>query len=102
MSVFAKRLKEARKACGLSQEALGREAGIDENTASARMNQYERGVHVPDVLIVAKIAKVLNRPTSYFYEQDDEIAEMLSQFYGLSKKERKAVMSVIADLSNQN
>lgn len=102
MSVFAKRLKEARKAFGLSQEALGREAGIDENTASARMNQYERGVHVPDVLIVAKIAEALHKPTSYFYEQDDEIAEMLSQFYGLSKKDRKAVMSIIADLANRN
>lgn len=99
MSVFAKRLKAARKASGLSQEKLGREAGIDENTASARMNQYERGVHVPDVSIVEKIAKVLHRPTSYFYEKDDEIAAMLIHFHKLTKKERQTVLKFIAELS---
>lgn len=46
--VVAKRLKEARLAKGLSQKKLGIAAGIDEFTASPRMNQYERGVHIPD------------------------------------------------------
>jgi transcriptional regulator with XRE-family HTH domain len=39
------RLKEARLRTGLSQQKLGILAGIDEATASARMNQYERGIH---------------------------------------------------------
>ena len=38
MSVFSKRLKEARRENGLSQERLGVLAGIDEMSASARMN----------------------------------------------------------------
>ncbi len=42
------RLKEARLRAGLSQQKLGILAGIDEATASARMNQYERGIHTPD------------------------------------------------------
>lgn len=99
MSDFAKRLKAARKASGLSQERLGVAAGIEEATASVRMNQYERGVHVPDVSIVAKIAKVLHRPTSYFYETDDEIASMLCQYHRLTKKQRQTVLKLIAELS---
>ena len=41
--MLIKRLKEARLRSGLSQEKLGVLAGIDEASASARMNQYERG-----------------------------------------------------------
>lgn len=43
MSTMARRLKEARQRAGLTQERLGVLAGIDEMSASARMNQYERG-----------------------------------------------------------
>lgn len=37
-----------RKAEGQSQKQLGILAGMDEFAASARMNQYEKGVHAPD------------------------------------------------------
>src|SRR5262249_47548553 len=43
--LFARRLKAARLGAGLTQEALGVQAGIDEFSASARINQYERGKH---------------------------------------------------------
>ena len=62
MSVFTKRLKEARTAAGYSQEKLGILAGIEEASASARMNQYERGKHQPDYSVVEKIAKILDVP----------------------------------------
>lgn len=38
-SVFPKRLKQARLRSGLTQEQLGIQAGIDEFSASARVNQ---------------------------------------------------------------
>ncbi|VDR30110.1 Uncharacterised protein [Raoultella terrigena] len=41
------RLKETRLRTGLSQQKLGILTGIDKATASARMNQYERGIHPP-------------------------------------------------------
>lgn len=44
MSIFTKRLKEA----AVSQEWLGILAGIDEMSASARMNQYGRGKYEPE------------------------------------------------------
>ncbi|KAA8997323.1 helix-turn-helix transcriptional regulator [Affinibrenneria salicis] len=71
------RLKEARLKAGLSQQQLGVLAGIDEATASARMNQYERGVHTPDFELVCRLAAVLNIPASYFYTVEDDLAEII-------------------------
>ncbi len=76
-----KRLKEARLAQRISQKKLGIAAGIDEFVASARMNQYEVGKHVPDFVILEKIAKVLKMPTAFFYTNDDVLAELI-QIYG--------------------
>jgi len=82
------RLKEARLRAGLSQQKLGVLAGIDEATASARMNQYERGVHTPDFALACKLAEVLNVPVSYFYTPEDELAEIILNYRPV-KKTRK-------------
>ena len=37
------RLKTARKKVGFTQQQLGIALGMEPNTASARMNQYEKG-----------------------------------------------------------
>lgn len=95
MSVFSERLKEARAAAGLSQEKLGVLAGIDEATASARMNQYERGKHEPDFTMVSRIAKALKVPTAYFYIEDNDMADLLLVFYRLNKADRQKVMSFV-------
>lgn len=76
-SPFPRRLKEARLASGYSQKSLGIAAGIDEFAASARMNQYERGVHAPDFGTVQQIASVLRLPTAFFYCEEDELAEVI-------------------------
>jgi transcriptional regulator with XRE-family HTH domain len=95
MSVLAKRLKEARLKAGLSQERLGVMAGIDEMSASARMNQYERGKHVPDISIVEKFAEVLNLPSAFFYATDDDLAQLLYHFHRLSDADKKRFLSMI-------
>jgi transcriptional regulator with XRE-family HTH domain len=79
-SVVARRLKQARAQAGLSQKQLGIRAGIDEFSASARINQYERGKHTPDFSTVERIAKVLKVPTPYFYARDDELAALIVKF----------------------
>ncbi len=71
------RLKQARERMGLAQQRLGILAGIDEATASARMNQYERGVHTPDFELVCRLAAILQVPACYFYTREDELAEMI-------------------------
>lgn len=77
---FPKRLKEARTAAKYTQEQLGIAAGIDESSASARMNQYEKGIHAPDFTMVKNIASVLAIPTAYFYCEEDELAQMILDY----------------------
>lgn len=77
LPIVAKRLREARERKGLSQKALGIAAGIDEFSASARVNQYERGKHVPDLLTVRNFSAVLAVPVPYFYAEDQLLADML-------------------------
>jgi transcriptional regulator with XRE-family HTH domain len=95
MSALAKRLKEARLRSGLSQERLGILAGIDEMSASARMNQYERGKHAPDWLTVQRLAAVLQVPVAYFYADDDDAAELLLAFYALPLEAREEAVNAI-------
>lgn len=99
MSVFAKRLKEARTHAGLSQELLGVRAGIDEMSSSARMNQYERGKHEPDFSMVERIATVLDVPESYFYAKDDEAAWLQVAFHRMSKSSREQVIATARSAS---
>lgn len=92
MSTFAARLKQARKAAGLSQERLGVLAGIDEMSASARMNQYERGKHEPDFAMVSRIAKALQLPVSFFYSETDAEAKLIAAYHRLNLSQRAAVL----------
>ena len=94
--VFAKRLKEVRLLAGLSQERLGVLARIDEFSASARINQYERGKHNPDFQTAERLAEVLNIPTPYFYARDDLLAEMILRFGGLSRVKQAEAISRLA------
>jgi transcriptional regulator with XRE-family HTH domain len=92
MSIFSKRLKVARKAAGLSQERLGVLAGIEEASASARMNQYENGKHEPGEATVLAIAKVCGLPAAYFYAEKDDEAELLALFHKLKKEQRGQIL----------
>ncbi|MGZ4955089.1 MAG: helix-turn-helix domain-containing protein [Methylobacter sp.] len=92
---FPQRLKEARIRTGVSQKKLGILAGIDEFSSSARINQYEKGKHAPDFPMAKRLAAVLNIPTSYLYEADDDIASMLMLYYQLNDEERKKVLEEI-------
>ncbi|MFF7707477.1 helix-turn-helix domain-containing protein [Pseudomonas sp. NPDC007930] len=92
MTTFCKRLKEARLAAGLSQERLGIEAGIEPASASARMNQYETGKHVPNPATVQQVAAVLRLPAAYFYCDEDDLARMLVLFYRLPGERRREVL----------
>lgn len=78
------RLKAARLKAGLSQQKLGILAGIDEATASARMNQYEKGIHTPDFALACRLAEVLNIPACYFYTVEDDLALYIERFYRTS------------------
>ncbi|WP_333871230.1 helix-turn-helix transcriptional regulator [Kosakonia cowanii] len=75
------RLKTARLKAGLSQQKLGILAGIDEATASARMNQYEKGIHTPDFALACRLAEVLSVPACYFYTLEEDLAEIILSYH---------------------
>ncbi len=85
---FSKRLKEARLRAELTQHQLGVLAGIDEDNASAKMNQYEKGIHIPKYERLRDLAKALNVPTAYFYAETDELAELLINYSMLNRKQQ--------------
>lgn len=94
-SVITKRLLEARLASGFSQKKLGIAAGMDEFSASPRINQYERGVHVPDYATLERLASVLNVPTPYFYTRDDELAKLILRCGQLGEIEKIELMKLL-------
>jgi transcriptional regulator with XRE-family HTH domain len=95
MSVIGKRLKQARLSAGLSQEALGLEAGLEAESASTRMNRYEVGTRAPSHELMERVAKVLGVPASFFYETDNTIADLLLTLGKLSKAERVKVLEAV-------
>lgn len=96
-SVLAARLKQARVALGISQRELGIRAGIDEFVASARINQYERGKHVPDFATMERLAEVLGVPMPYFYARDDLLADAILKLGKLSEQAMLEVLQLICE-----
>jgi transcriptional regulator with XRE-family HTH domain len=94
VSIVAKRLKEARQHAGVSQKQLGIKAGIDDFSASARINQYERGKHMPDLQTLTRLAAVLQVPVPYFYCEDPELAEVIVRFSALGKAQRRRALGL--------
>lgn len=93
-TVFSKRLQEARLEAGLSQRALGIRAELDPFVASARINRYERGRHIPDPVTAAKLAKVLGVPVEYFYARSDRMAQMIKAFDALNASEQERLLKI--------
>lgn len=89
------RLKEIRKQAKISQKKLGICIGIDESSASGRMNQYEKGKHTPDIGTLKKIADELGVPVSYFYCEDEESAELICLIDKLTKADKNSLIDYI-------
>jgi transcriptional regulator with XRE-family HTH domain len=89
ISIVAKRLREARLRAGISQKQLGIKAGIDEFSASARINQYERGKHMPNFQTMSRLADVMRVPVPYFYCPDPDLAEVIVKFSVSAKAQKR-------------
>ena len=85
-------MKEARLKAGLSQKQLGIDAGIDEFSASARVNQYETGKHHPDPQTVATLAKTLSVPMAFLFCDDDVLAKIIFKYSSLSEQEKEKTL----------
>lgn len=100
-SPVPKRLKEARLAAQISQKKLGIAAGMDEFSASARMNHYELGRHTPDYATLKRIADVLKVPSAYFYAEDDDLAELIKFVGNIDKQGRIRLLENVSSFLDQ-
>jgi transcriptional regulator with XRE-family HTH domain len=94
-SPVSKRLKEARLSANISQKKLGIAAGMDEFSASARMNHYETGRHTPDYSTLKRISEVLNVSPAYFYTEDDLLAEIIKIIGQLNDEQKSNIYKFI-------
>ena len=95
LNIVAKRLREAREKKGLSQKALGIAAGIDEFSASPRINQYERGKHEPQLKTAKRLAEVLGIPPAFLYTEDNLLAALLLRWNELSLRQKKDLLKQV-------
>ncbi|MEZ8318912.1 helix-turn-helix domain-containing protein [Vibrio splendidus] len=95
------RLKEVRKKAKISQKELGVRIGIDESSASARMNQYEKGKHTPDISTLKKMANELGVPLNYFFCEDEYSADLAIAISKLSIEKRNMLLEFITSISNE-
>jgi transcriptional regulator with XRE-family HTH domain len=100
MSVLGERLKEARVKSGLSQEQLGLQAGLEVESASARMNRYERGTRVPGVELMERIGNVLDMPLTFFYAPDREEAQLVVLFHRMQQDDKEKLLTFAEKLAN--
>lgn len=89
------RLKQARAKSGITQKQLGILIGMDESSASGRMNHYEKGRHIPDLATLKKIADELHVPLNYFFCEDDESAKLAIEISKLQSEQKKKLMEFI-------
>ena len=67
------RLKEARKRANMTQKELGIRIGMDQSSASSRMNHYEKDRHTPDIQTLQRMADELGVPLNYLFCENSEI-----------------------------
>lgn len=66
---------------------------MDQFSASPRVNQYERGRHLPDYHTAERLARVLGCPAAYFYAREDELAELILLWADLPQIQKRKLLS---------
>ncbi|MDY4388705.1 MULTISPECIES: helix-turn-helix domain-containing protein [Pectobacterium] len=94
-TVIGKRLRLARVNAGLKQAELGCLAGLDEETSSSRVSQYEREVSSPDFGLVCRFAAVLDVPEAYFYAVDEDLATLILQYHRYKKSNPNTTLFIM-------
>jgi len=68
---------------------------MDQFSASARMNHYEKGRHTPDYSMLKRIAKVLKLPVAYFYADSDKLAELIRYFHIATLSDKVSALDLL-------
>ncbi|MGR5236226.1 helix-turn-helix domain-containing protein [Vibrio alfacsensis] len=89
------RLKAARKKAKITQKDLGIKIGMEESSASGRMNHYEKGRHMPDINTLRRMAKELDVPLNYFFCDNDLSAELACKIDKMTEEEMVALLEYL-------
>jgi len=95
--VFAKRLRKARLALGISQRELGRRIGLSEDVVSSRVTRYERGSSEPDFEIADRLAKELGVPLAYLLADSDTLAEVILAVASMPPAEQRKLANELKE-----
>jgi transcriptional regulator with XRE-family HTH domain len=68
---------------------------MDPSVASPRINQYERGRHLPDPATLERLGKVLDRPLAYFYAADDLLAAVIVAFDKATPAQKRRLIALM-------
>ncbi|WP_040360292.1 helix-turn-helix transcriptional regulator [Capnocytophaga gingivalis] len=79
--MIPKRLRDARKNAGISQEKLAELVDVEGINIRSRISSYEVGRVEPSFNLMVKIAAVLNYPECYFYTIDDALAQTILEIH---------------------
>lgn len=71
---------------------------MDPSVASPRINQYERGKHLPDPLTLERLGRVLNCPLPFFYAADDSMAKVILSVHLASSAQREQLLRLTAKI----
>ena len=91
------RLKAARKKAKITQKDLGVKIGMEQSSASGRMNHYEKGRHVPDIGTLTRMAEELDVPLNYFFCKDEMSAELACLIDKLSTEEKQELLQKLIE-----
>ena len=91
------RLKAARKKAKITQKDLGVRIGMEQSSASGRMNHYEKGRHVPDIGTLTRMAEELDVPLNYFFCKDEMSAELACLIDKLSTEEKQELLEKLIE-----
>lgn len=65
---------------------------MEQSSASARMNHYEKGRHVPDIGTLERMAEELDVPLNYFFCRSELSAELACAIDKVSDEEKVVVL----------
>lgn len=100
-SFFTERLKQSRNRMKISQKNLGINIGIDPSSASGRMNHYETGRHMPDIVTLGKLANALNVPINYFFCESKKSATLACLIDQLNDNEKENLIKSFENINEE-
>ena len=94
-NVLAARMKAARQELGISQLGIGVKMGFPEDTSSARINRWERGINKTSLEDAELLAEALRVPFPALVSRDDKLAAVIAGFALLPKARQDEVWALI-------